>query len=266
MTDTTGTFGGFWDRVTYISANAQVLVFGVFVSLGAAFVYFQPSLPGIPDEFIGMFAITLLFGPALFGFWYWLLELFRKFRWETIFEINAATDTREKWFVKPELWEERETDGPSPYRCNEDTAFEVREFDHDQSMDQVRVRGSHLSQMQDSRLLTFKTLVHDLHEVFAEKWQEKTMARARETRRGLEQQEAVVNSQAEASERGLMEPPNIVAESWQESLEDLRDEDDYLKIEDFESYADQERSSWSSDQIGPEPAPESAATDGGTEQ
>ncbi|WP_049927073.1 hypothetical protein [Halopiger goleimassiliensis] len=268
MTETSTTFGDWRDRVTYVVANAQLVVLGLLVSVGAAIVWFRPSLPGIPPIVFGWLAALTLLGPPLLALFVQGVRKLRERRMETVFHINAAQDVREKYYVEPAVWDEKETMGPSPYWCDESECWEVREFEWDEDLGQLRVRGAHMSQMQDSALVTFKTLVHDLHEKFAKKWVEFNHARARETRRGLEQQEAVVNAQAEATERGLMEPRGIVAESWEESLEDLREDDDALEVDSLETYAEQERAMWSPEPIGPERPPEQpdAATDGGTDR
>lgn len=251
MNPVSSTFGSWKDRLTYLLAEAQFLVAGVLVSAAVFIILVRPEIPGVPPIFMGWFAAILLLGPPLFGFFVWLIHLLRQRNMVTVFEIDAARGVREKWYVEPEIWEEREVDGPSPFFEEESDSWEVRQFDWDAELEQLRVTGCHLSLMQDSRLLTFKTLVYDLHETFAGEWKEKIMARARETKRGLEQQEAIVNSQAEASERGLMEPKTIVSETWEQSLEDLRQDDDLLEIDDFETYAEQEEASVAREPYGP---------------
>lgn len=251
---TSTTFANWKDRITYIVAEAQFLVAGLAVSIAIAMIWFRPSVPGVPPIVVGWIAAILLLGPPLFGFFVWLIHKLRERNMVTVFEINAAQGIREKYYVEPSIWEEKQVDGPSPFWDDDAESWEVREFEYDNELDQLRVRGSHLSQMQDSALLTFKTLVYDLHETFANKWIEYIHARARETRRGLEQQEAIVNAQAEASERGLMEPRRVVADSWEESLENIRKDDDVLEIDDLETYAEQDRAQWAEEPIGPEPA------------
>lgn len=251
MSDVSATFDGWRDRLTYVVAEAQMLVAGLLVSIAIMLLWFRPTIPGIPPIFMGWFAAFLLLGPPVFGFFVWLIRWLRRRNMVTVFEINAVTGTREKWYVEPEVWEDREVDGPSPFFEEEADSWEVRNFDYDEDLGQLRVTGCHMAMMQDSRLLTFKTLVFDLHETFANEWKEKIMARARETKRGLDQQEAIVNAQAEASERGLMEPKTVVSETWEESLEDLREDDDLLEIDDFETYAEERQASIAEEPYGP---------------
>ncbi|WP_276255603.1 hypothetical protein [Halomontanus rarus] len=264
MSDMSTTFSSNKDRLTYLLAEGQLVAVGIVVTLGILLVWFRPSLPGIPPIVHGWMAALFLLGPPLLGLFITLFRKFRNFRWETVFHINGATDEREKWYVKPAVWKERKTEGPSPYRCNDDEAWEVREFDWQEETETLTVRGSHLSQMQDSALVTFRTLVFDLHETFVEKWMELNALRARDTKRGLEVQADVVNAQAEASERGQMQPKLSVKEAWEDSLEQVKNDDDYLEVDDLETYAEQEFASWSPEPIGPERPPETtAATDGG---
>ncbi|MFC7211215.1 hypothetical protein ACFQL3_12100 [Natronoarchaeum sp. GCM10025321] len=266
MTDTSGTFGGWSDRITYILAEGQLIVAGVAVSIGLALVWFRPSLPGIPPIAGGMFAALLLLGPPLFAVFISGVRKLRTRNWTTVYHINAATDTRQKYLVSPDIWSEKDVDGPSPYRVNENEDFEVREFEYDEELDQLRVRGSHLSQMQDSALVSFRTLAHDLHETFVEKWLDLNALRARDSKRGLQVQDDVINAQAEADERGLMEPQLAVKEAWEDSLEQVKQDDDHLDVDDLESYSERQHASWSPDPVGPDRPPEQAATDGGVDE
>jgi len=266
VSETSGTFGGWSDRLTYLFAEGQLLVAGLAVSLGIVLLWFKPSLPGIPPIAGGIFAALLLLGPPLTGLFVTGARALRSRNMVTVHHINAAQDVREKYYVEPGVWDEKTVDGPSPYRVNDDEAFEVREFDWQEDVGTLRVRGSHLSQMQDSALVTFRTLVYDLHDEFVEKWLELNQARARESKRGLEIQNDFINAQAEADERALSEPPTTISDTWEESLEQVRNDDDLLDVDDLDTYADRAHTSWRPEPVGPEPAPDHAATDGGTEE
>lgn len=256
--DTSATFDGWADRLTYVLSNAQALVAGLLVSLGVLLWLWRPALPQVPPWTGGVFATVLLFGPPLTGLFVTIIKLFWKLTHEEVYHINAAEDVRRKLYVKPEVWEDKTVDGPAPYQVNDNTAWEVREFEYHDDTGEVVVTGCYMSQMQDSALVTFKSLVYDLHERFVYAWLERNELRGTETRRALENQQEVINRNAEASERGLMLAPEMVREQWDDTIDRVHDSDDRLEIDEIEDYStgyDPERNP-NAERIGPERPPE----------
>jgi hypothetical protein len=260
------TFGNWKDRLTHIVAEAQILVLGVLFSLGAALVVFKPSIPQVPPVFIGMLAATMLFGPALFGFFVWLVKRLRTRNMVEIHHINGVTDTREKYYVAPEIWSEKTVEGPSPYRCNDEEAFEVREFEYLSDMNELRVRGCYMSQLADSKLVTVKAMLEDVHGDLVDAFLEYNRLRGRISKMGLEIQSDVINEEAEADERGLMNPRTTVRDRFEAAKKDAENaSDDVIKdvTEHVEDYAESHGIDTTS---GPPATTEQAATDGGTDR
>ena len=230
-----GTFGGFWDRVTFLLAEAEILVVGIIVSLGVAFVWFRPEIPGVPPVVIGMFAALLLLGPPLFGFFVWGVKKIRTRNMVTVHEINGVTDVREKWYVKPERWEEKVVEGPTPYVVNEGNAFEVREFDWQEDVETLVVSGCYYSQMADSKLVTLKAMLEDIHGDLIEDSLAYNRLRARISKMGIQIERDTINYNAEADERGLKMDKESVKQRF-ETAKKAAEGDGMDEIHDLEDY------------------------------
>ncbi|WP_435319037.1 hypothetical protein [Haloarchaeobius sp. TZWSO28] len=236
--DTSSTFDGWGDRLTYILGNAQALVAGVLFSVGVLLWLWRPALPSLPPWTGGIVATVFLLGPPLTGLFVSIIKIFWRLTHEEVYHINAATDTRRKYYVKPEVWEDKTVDGPAPYQVNDNSAWEVREFEYHDDTGELVVTGCYMSQMQDSALVTFKSLVYDLHEKFVFAWLERNELRGTETRRALENQQEIINRNSEATERGLMLAPDTVRDSWNDTIDRVHGSDDRLEVDEIGSYAD----------------------------
>ena len=266
MSDTTGTFGSWSDRITYIAAEGQLVVFGLLFSLGVAIVWFRPTLPGVPPLVWGWFAALLLLGPPLLAMFVTGARKLRNRNMVQVHHINGVTDERRKLEVAPELWAEKKVEGPSPYVVNDGEAFEVREFEYDEELDQIRVRGTYFSQLADSKLVTVKAMLEDVHGDLIDEFIESNRLRGRISKMGVEIQGDVINKEAEADERGLMNPRTTVKERFESAREDA-DGDTIDEIQDLnsyvEDYADEHGIETTS---GPPATQQQAATDGGTNE
>ncbi|GGN18627.1 hypothetical protein [Halarchaeum nitratireducens] len=223
MSDTSSTFGGWADRITHIVAEAQLVVLGVLFTAGAALFLFKPDLPNVPPVAISIFASLLLFGPPLLGFWITFVRRLRDARMVTVHHINGVTDTREKYYVAPEVWETRTVDGPSPYPVNDAGAFEVREFEYIEDVGDLRVRGCYMSQLADSKLVSVKAMLEDIHGDMIETWLAYNRLRPRISKMGLQIQGDVINKEAEADERSLMNPGSSVQERFEDAEGDAKE-------------------------------------------
>ncbi|GGL33922.1 hypothetical protein GCM10009037_16910 [Halarchaeum grantii] len=217
------TFGSWSDRLTYIIAEGQLVVLGVLFMAGAALVLYQPDLPSIPPIVTGWIAALMLFGPPLLAFWITFVRRLRKARMVTVHHINGVTDTREKYYVAPEIWEERTVDGPSPYPVNDAGAFEVREFEYLEDVDDLRVRGCYMSQLADSKLVSVQAMLEDIHGDMIETWLAYNRLRPRISKMGLQIQGDVINKEAEADERSLMNPGSSVKDRFDAAEGDARE-------------------------------------------
>ncbi len=262
---TSGTFGGWADRLTYVAAEGQFLVFGLAVSLGAALIWFRPEIPGVPPIAKGIFAAMLLLGPPLLGLFVTGARKLRNRNMVDVYHINGVDDTRRKLYVAPEVWNEKVVEGPSPYVCNDGDAYEVREFTYHEDTGRLVVRGCYMSQLADSKLVTTKAMLEDVHGDLVDAFLEFNRLRGRISKMGLQIQRDVVNEEAEADERGLMNPRTAVKDRFEAAKEDV-EQRDVDEIKDVTQYVEEY-----TDEHGPrtpEPAEGStinqAATDGGT--
>ncbi|GAA0665378.1 hypothetical protein ACFQDG_02960 [Natronoarchaeum mannanilyticum] len=265
MSDTSGTFGGWSDRLTYILAEGQLLVAGLAVSFGIVLLWFKPSLPGIPPIAGGIFAALLLLGPPLTGLFVTGARALRNRNMVTVYHINGQTDTRKKYYVEPGAWAEKTVEGPSPYLCNDGEAFEVREFNWFEDTGQLTVRGCYMSQMADSKLVTTKAMLEDVHGDLVEAYLELNRLRGRISKMGLEIQSDVINEEAEADERGLMNPKTAVKERFEDAKADA-EEDDFEEIQDIGGYVEEYAEEHDAPHGPPATlSPDQAATDGGND-
>ena len=270
MSDTSTTFGDWRDRLTYVLAEGQLLVAGVLVSLGILLIWYRPELPGIPPIVYGWFAAILLLGPPLAGLFVSGARKLRNRRMVEVHHINGVKDIREKYYVEPGVWENKTVEGPSPYNCNDGEAFEVREFDWHPDQGEngtLIVRGCYFSQMADSKLVTTKAMLEDIHNDLVEAFLEYNRLRGRISKMGLQIQKDVINEEAEADERGLMNPRTTVKERFDSAKQDA-EESDIDEIKDISQYVEDYSDEHGIETTGgpPQTQEQAAATDGGTER
>lgn len=221
-------FGNVWDRLTYVVAEAQILVAGLLFSLGAALVIFRPSLPSIPPVWVGVMAAFLLFGPALFGFFVWLVKRLRTRNMVEVHHVNAVEDTIKKYYVEPELWAEKAIDGPNPYPVNGGTGWAVQELEWLEDVDELRVKGVWLSETSDTELITSKSHFKAIYGKLTESHIALNIMRDSVSEFGADIQRRLINSMAEAREKGRMMDQSAVKsvfEDFEEDATSLGDDD-----------------------------------------
>ncbi|MFP9192988.1 hypothetical protein ACLI4Q_15210 [Natrialbaceae archaeon A-CW1-1] len=262
MTETSGTFGSTGDRITYVLAEGQLVVLGLMVSLGAALIWIRPSVPGIPPIVFGWFAALLLLGPPLLALFITGARKLRNRRMVACHHINGVEDIREKYYVEPEVWANKTVEGPSPYVVNDGEAFEVREFTYHEDTGDLIVSGCYQSNMADSKLVTLKAMVEDIHGDLIEDSIALNKLRGRISKMGVEIERDSINFQAEADERGLMGQQTSVKERF-EAARSEADKWDSDEIRDVDDYAFDYDPAENPEGITLE-ASQEAATDGGT--
>ncbi len=247
-------------------AEAQILVLGVLLtgtfSLALILWLYQPSLPGVPPIVIGWMASALLFGPAVFGFFVWLIKWLRTRNMIPVHHINGVEDIREKYYVEPEVWSKKTVEGPSPYRVNGEEAFEVREFEWFPDTETLVVTGCYQSNMADSKLVTLKAMLEDIHGDLIEDSIALNKLRGRISKMGVQIEHDTINFQAEADERGLMGAKTSVKERFEAARKEA-DEWDSDEIRDVDDYAFDYDPATNPEGITLEAAQQAAATDGG---
>ncbi|MCG1002612.1 MULTISPECIES: hypothetical protein [Halobacterium] len=167
MSDLSSTFGSWSDRVTYVLAEAQLLVAGVLVAAGVGIWWFNPSVPGAPPWTTNVLVGWLVLGPPMFIAGLRFVDWLRTRNYVEVHHINAVEDTARTYFVPPEVWGAKRVDGPAPYRMNDGDAIAVREFDWAPEYGDngsLRVSGLYLSEMEDTKLLTSKAHMERMYE------------------------------------------------------------------------------------------------------
>lgn len=216
MTDTSDTFQGAGDRVTYLLANAQIVVLAVAFTVGSALFIYRPEIPSVPPVWVGVFSSLLLFGPPLFAFFVVGVRKLRQRRMVEVHHVNARTDALEKWYVEPGIWRDKQIDGPNPYPVRGGSAWAVQSFEWDADMDQLRVRGVWLEEVEDTKLLTSKSHFESIYEKLTESHITLNIMRNSISELGADLQERIVNEAAEARERGTIIDEDAVKDVFEE--------------------------------------------------
>lgn len=147
--------------------------------------------------------------------------------------------------------------------------FEVREFEWHDDTETLIVRGCYFSQMADSKLITIKAMLEDIHGDLVEEFLAANRLRGRISKMGLQIQKDVVNEEAEADERGMMNPKTAVKTRFDDARADA-EENATDGIQDVNGYVEDYADEHGIDTVSGPPqtraqAAEQAATDGGTE-
>jgi len=228
VSDTSGTFGGWSDRLTYLLAEGQLLVAGLAVSVGILLLWLKPSLPGIPPVVGGIFAALLLLGPPLLGLFVTGARALRRRSMVTVYHVNAVTDTLKKYYVSPELWAEKNVEGPTPYPVNGGSAWAVREWSHQEDVGELTVRGVWLSEAEDVDLMTSKSHMNAVYEKLTESHLALKVMRDSVSELSADIQGRLINRMAEAREKGRMMDPDAtkeVFESFESEVQDMGTDD-----------------------------------------
>jgi len=221
MSDTSTTFGGWSDRLTYLMAEGQILVAGILLSVGAALIIFRPSLPGVPPIVVGWFAVLLLFGPALFGFFVLLIKALRQRMMVEVGHVNAKEDVLKKYYVSPEIWKEKTVDGPAPYPVNGGSTWAVQDFEYLDDMDKLRVKGVWLSECEDTKLYTSKSHMDAIYGKLTESHIALNIMRDSINELGADIQRRIINATSEARERGTMIDKSAVKSVFEDFEENI---------------------------------------------
>ena len=259
MSDTSTTFGGWSDRLTYLMAEGQILVAGLLLSVGAALIIFRPSLPGIPPIVVGWFAVLLLFGPALFGFFVVLIKALRQRMMVEVGHVNAKQDILKKYYVSPEIWKEKTVEGASPYPVNGGSTWAVQDFEYLEDMDELRVEGVWLSECEDTKLYTSKSHMDAIYGKLTESHIALNIMRDSINELGADIQRRIINATSEARERGTMIDKSAVKsvfEDFEENITGTTETDlPTLEIEEEADDAIPDSPSTNMSSMGPQEAP-----------
>ena len=264
---TSDTYSGFWGRLTYLVANAQMLVAGTMVSAAIAIVWFRPEFPGVPPIVMGWFAAVLLLGPPLFGFFVWLVHKLRTRTMVEVHHVDARSDTLEKYRVAPAIWQEKKVDGPTPYPVNGASGWAVQTFEWDEDLEQLRVQGVWLSEIEDTKLLTAKSHFEAIYGRLTESHIALAIFRDSVEQFGADIQHKLTNMMAEARERGKLMDPEAVQKVFHDFEDDAKGlgSADLPTLELDEEPTDKELEQLATEAMEATPTPDVAvAANGGT--
>ncbi|WP_224268567.1 hypothetical protein [Haloprofundus salinisoli] len=257
MSEPIPTFADWRDRLTYLVAEAQLLVVAVLVGMGFVLALWRPSVPAVPAWFVDFLAAALIFCPPLLLGGYIFANWLRRRDWITVHHVNAVEDINEKYTVPPKLWREKEVEGPSPRPINGNTAWEVREYEYlpDVGEDgKLIVRGTWLAGCRDTQLLTSKSHMEDIHGKLIEAYLDYGRVRARVSRMAGDIQSSIINEGSEARERGLMMDQTAVKRAY----EDAKGDTDGFSEEDLPTVGEDDILN---DDFGPELGPKEVPAD-----
>ncbi|GGL73715.1 hypothetical protein [Halocalculus aciditolerans] len=239
------TFADWRDRLTFIVSESPVLagflllaVLGVVVGLGWLFTAGGWDLPSWAWSLLGGYLVLL---PALAPSAYLLARWLRRRRMVTVYLCNAeahATNSgkaQEKYYVPPDVWARKSIGKYAPTPINGGSAWQVREYDWDEDTRTLFVEGTPLPEVNDDRMFTWKTYVEDIYSDLIAKHHALNRARDRMSKMAVDVEQASVNENAEARERGLMMDKNAAKDAWSDATSDL---DDLSEMEDLPNVDD----------------------------
>jgi len=231
VSDLSATFGGWRDRVTYVVAEAQLLVAGVLVAAGVLLWWFNPSVPGIPAWTTNVLVGWLVLGPPMFIAGLRFVAWLRIRNYVEVHHVNAVEDTVRTYFVPPDIWGDKRVDGPAPYRVNDGDAVAVREFEWSPEYGEtghLSVSGVYLSELEDTKLLTSQAHMERMYEDLVDSHLSLAYLRDSISDFAADLQTRIINRMVEAREKGEQldkDAVQEVTEEFREQAESVTDGD-----------------------------------------
>jgi hypothetical protein len=232
------TFSNNKDRITYLLAEYSLFVGGIALGLIALAIYYQPSLPELPPWVPAVAVAWIALGFPCWAAGVKIYKWWRKRNWVTVHHINAVQDVREKYVVPPKIWKEKNVEKGEPHLVNDQSAFEVREFDWQPDIDQLTVSGTWMGEAKDSALVTDKKHMKAIHSYLLDAFESLQQLRATWSDQSIEMQGEIINSGAEARERGQLLDKTGARDVWEQYVDEPEmDEDPPDLIDEIEEQA-----------------------------
>ena len=230
------TFTNWRDRVTYVVAEAQLLVAASIVAVGFALWWFDPSIPRLPTWVTDYLVATMMLGPPLFLVFVKFVRWIRVRNWVEVHHVNAAEDVLEKHLVPPQTWKDKTVEGADPWPVNDGSAWAVRQYDYHEETGDLVVEGVWLSAAEDTKLLTSKNHQRKLYSTLLDHYRELLTVRDLAEWMGSRIQHKLINAAAEARERGKHLDPTAVSEAIEDAKDEVPDAnpDDLPSIEEMD--------------------------------
>jgi len=231
VSDLSATFGGWRDRLTYVVAEAQLLVAGVLVAAGVLLWWFNPSVPGIPPWVTNVLVGWLVLGPPMFIAGLRFVAWLRIRNYVEVHHVNAVEDTVRTYFVPPDIWGDKRVDGPAPYRVNDGDAVAVREFEWSPEYGEnghLAVSGVYLSELEDTKLLTSQSHMQRMYEDLVDSHLSLAYLSESISDLSADLQTRLINKVVEAREKGERldkDAVQTVTEEFREQAEAITDDE-----------------------------------------
>ncbi|QLC34075.1 hypothetical protein EFA46_007610 [Halarchaeum sp. CBA1220] len=225
------TFASAWDRLTYLLAEAQLLVAALVVTSGVLLWVFSPSIPALPAWSVHLLVGSLVLAPPCLLVGVRFAGWFDRRDWVDVQHINAVEDVAKDYKVPPDVWSEKIVEGPAPYPMNDGDTWVVREYEWlpDAGPNgQLVVRGCWLSELEDTKLLTTRSHFNRVYDtlqqshirldLFADNLED--MAAALQSR--------LMNKITEAKQRGELLDKNAVTavvDEFEDDIEEVTGDD-----------------------------------------
>jgi len=230
------TFATNRDRLTWLLGEYKLLVSGMILGGFGLFIYYQPQLPTPPAWIAGVLVGWLLLGVPCYLVGAKIARWLRTRNWVEVHHVNAVEDTLQKYYVPPELWREKEIEGPDPYPVNGGSAWAVREYEYLDDIEQVRVRGVWLEGCQDTQLMTSKKQMEDIHGWLIDRAEELAAIRGRWSRGAVELQKKLITAESEANERGQMIQKTAAKDTFGDLVNDGENPENAPTIHDLDDH------------------------------
>jgi len=231
MSDLSATFSGWQDRLTYILAEAQLLVAGVLVAAGVLLWWFNPIVPGVPAWATNVIVGWLVLGPPMFIAGLRFVAWLRIRNYVEVHHVNAVEDTVRTYFVPPDIWGDKRVDGPAPYRVNDGDAVAVREFEWSPEYGEtghLSVSGVYLSELEDTKLLTSQSHMQRMYEDLVDSHLSLAYLSESISDLSADLQTRLINKVVEAREKGERldkDAVQTVTEEFREQAESITDDE-----------------------------------------
>lgn len=225
------TFASRTDRVTYLLAQYKILITGLIIGVVALWIFYQPQVR-LPPEFAAVTVGWIVFGIPCYLAGAKIARWLRRRNWEEVHEVDMRRDVIEKWYVPPQTWREKVVDGDPPHPVNDSSAWAVEQFEYLEDIGELRVDGVWLAGLESTKQYTAKSMLVDMHEWMLDQIEKLADLRARWSRGVVEMENKVVNSKAEAEERGITLDKTAAKEVFDSITDDTDDDIPGLDTED----------------------------------
>lgn len=212
--DLSATFGGWSDRLTYLMAHSKILAVVALVGVGFGIWHFNVQLPGIPSWVMHLIGGTFILYPPSVFFGLRVAGWLRNRQYVEVYHVKYP-DVLGHYFVPPELWTQKEVDGPAPHRINDGDAVVVREWEYAPEYGehgQLTVSGVQLSEMEDGKLFTSRKHAERIYEELVDSHLSLIYLRDSMDDFAADLQERIINRLSEAREQGEHLDPSAVRE------------------------------------------------------